>query len=90
MAGLALIIVSANTFAILQAIDGIALKRQCILVHAASAAREEKLSPFELQKELGGQISINSMLLILQGKVRVIFRVAIAASVILSRGLYRK
>jgi putative N-acetylmannosamine-6-phosphate epimerase len=48
MAGLALIIVSANTFAVLQAIDGIALKRQCILIHAASAAREEKAVAFRV------------------------------------------
>jgi hypothetical protein len=59
------------------------------LVYAASAAREEKAVAFRDTEGIRWtEISINSMLLILQGKVRVIFGVAMAASVVLCRGLY--
>jgi hypothetical protein len=52
--GFAVTIVTASTFAILQAIDGIALKRVVDTWYAAPADSEEKLVAFRVQKELDG------------------------------------
>jgi hypothetical protein len=84
--GFAVTIVTASTFAILQAIDGIALKRVVDTWYAAPADSEEKLVAFRLAEGIRWtEIGINSMFRILQGTVGVIFGLAIAASAILSR-----
>jgi hypothetical protein len=55
MAGHALRIVTTSTFAILQAVEGIALKRAVYSWYMLLLLRvKKKLSPFRLQKEFGG------------------------------------
>jgi hypothetical protein len=58
------------------------------LVYAAPAAGEEKAVAFQVAEGIWwAVISINSMLRILQGRVGVIFGVAIVVSAVLCRGL---
>jgi hypothetical protein len=91
MAGLAQVgftvaIVTASTLAILQAVDGIALKRAVDSWTAAPA--EEKTITFRVAEGIRWtEISINSIFRILQGSVAVIFGVAIATSTFLVDGL---
>jgi hypothetical protein len=65
--GFALTIMAASTFAILQAVDGIALKRAVDSWYAipptSSSSSEEKASPFELLKRLDG-LKLASIVLI--------------------------
>ena len=81
--GFAVAIVTASTLAILQAVDGIALKRAVDSWTAAPA--EEKAITFRVAEGIRWtEISINSIFRILQGSVAVIFGVAIARSTLLS------
>jgi hypothetical protein len=84
--GFAVAIVTASTLAILQAVDGIALKRAVDSWTAAPA--EEKVITFRVAEGIRWtEISINSIFHILQGNVAVIFGVAIATSTFLVDGL---
>ncbi|MDQ3852022.1 MAG: hypothetical protein M3299_04230, partial [Thermoproteota archaeon] len=85
--GLAVTILVASTFSILQGVDGIALKRAVDSWYAvAPAATEEKAIAFRVAEGIRWiEIGINSMFRILQGTVGIIFGVAIAKSAILSR-----
>jgi hypothetical protein len=84
--GFAVAIVTASTLAILQAVDGIALKRAVDSWTAAPA--EEKVITFRVAEGIRWtEISINSIFHILQGSVAVIFGVAIATSTFLVDGL---
>jgi hypothetical protein len=84
--GFAVAIVTASTLAILQAVDGIALKRAVDSWTAAPA--EEKVITFRVAEGIRWtEISINSIFHILQGSVAVIFGVAIATSIFLVDGL---
>jgi hypothetical protein len=85
--GLAVTILVASTFSILQGIDGIALKRAVDSWYAITpAASEEKAIAFRVAEGIRWiEIGINSMFRILQGTVGIIFGVAIAKSAILSR-----
>ena len=87
--GFATTIVAASTFAILQAVDGIALKVAVDTWYAippADDGEEEKAIAFRVAEGIRWtEIGINSMFRILQGTVAVIFGVAIAKSVLLSR-----
>jgi hypothetical protein len=85
--GFAVTIMAASTFAILQAVDGIALKRAVDLWYATPAASsEEKAIAFRVAEGIRWtEIGINSITRIIQGAVAIIFGVAIAKSAILSR-----
>jgi Domain of unknown function (DUF4386) len=85
--GLVAAIVTASTFAILQAVDGIALKMAVNSWYAAPAAsEEEKAIAFRVAEGIRWtEIGINSINRIMQGVVAIIFGVAIAKSAILSR-----
>jgi hypothetical protein len=77
--GLATAIVAASTFAILQAVDGIALKRA--VDSWAAAPADEKVASFRVAEGIRWiEIGINSIFHILQGSVAVIFGAAIAVS----------
>jgi len=82
--GLALTITAASTFAILQAVDGIALKRA--VDSWTAAPPEEKAAAFRVAEGIRWtEIGINSIFRILQGTVAIIFGVAIAIGAMLSR-----
>jgi hypothetical protein len=82
--GLAAAIVAACTFAILQAVDGIALKRA--VDSWAAAPADEKVAAFRVAEGIRWiEIGTNSIFRILQGSVAVIFGVAIAMSGLLHR-----
>ena len=84
--GLVLAIVTASTFAILQAVDGIALKMAVNSWYAAPVASEEKAIAFRIAEGIRWtEIGINSINRIIQGVVAIIFGVAIAKSAVLSR-----
>jgi uncharacterized protein DUF4386 len=96
--GFAVTIMAASTFAILQAVDGIALKRAVDSWHNATtpssssatttttAATEEKTIAFRVAEGIRWiEIGINSINRIIQGVVAIIFGVAIAKSALLSR-----
>jgi len=93
--GLAVTIVAASTFAILQAVEGIALKRAVDSWYAippaattttSSSSSEEKAIAFRLAEAIRWtEIGINSFNRIIQGVVAILFGVAIAKSAILSR-----
>jgi hypothetical protein len=88
--GFAVTIMAASTFAILQAVDGIALKRAVDSWYnttiASSAATEEKAIAFRVAEGIRWiEIGINSINRIIQGAVAIIFGVAIAKSALLSR-----
>jgi hypothetical protein len=77
--GLAAAIVAASTFAVLQAVDGIALKRAVDSWAAASA--DEKVATFRVAEGIRWiEIGTNSIFRILQGSVAVIFGAAIVMS----------
>jgi hypothetical protein len=77
--GLAAAIVAASTFAILQAVDGIALKRA--VDSWAGAPADEKVATFRVAEGIRWiEIGTNSIFRILQGSVAVIFGAAIAVS----------
>jgi hypothetical protein len=94
--GFAVTIIAASTFAILQAVDGIALKRAVDSWYAippadsssssSSSSSEEKAITFRVAEGIRWtEIGINSINRIIQGAVAIIFGVAIAKSAILSR-----
>jgi Domain of unknown function (DUF4386) len=86
--GLVAAIITASTYAILQAVDGIALKIAVDTWYAIppDADREEKVVAFRVAEGIRWtEIGINSYFRILQGTVGVIFGVAIAKSVLLSK-----
>jgi hypothetical protein len=80
---------TASTFAILQAVDGIALKIAVDTWYAippTADAGEEKAIAFRVAEGIRWtEIGINSYFRILQGTVGIIFGVAIAKSTVLSR-----
>ena len=83
--GFVVAIVAASTLAILQAVDGIALKR-AVDSWADAPAAEEKATTFRVAEGIRWtEIGINSIFRILQGTVAVIFGVAIVKSTLLSR-----
>jgi hypothetical protein len=82
--GLATAIIAASTFAILQAVDGIALKRA--VDSWASAPADEKVASFRVAEGIRWiEVGINSIFHILQGSVAVIFGAAIVMSGLLHR-----
>lgn len=89
--GFAVTIMAASTFAILQAVDGIALKRAVDSWYntptaSSSAATEEKAIAFRVAEGIRWiEIGINSINRIIQGAVAIIFGVAIVKSALLSR-----
>jgi hypothetical protein len=88
--GFAVTIIAASTFAILQAVDGIALKRAVDSWYnttaSSSAATEEKTIAFRVAEGIRWiEIGINSINRITQGAVAIVFGVAIAKSALLSR-----
>ena len=93
--GLAAAIIAASTFAILQAVDGIANKLADVSWYAipsssssSTAGSEEEEKPIAFRVAEGirwTEIGINSYNRMLQGTVGIIFGVAIAKSAILSR-----
>jgi Domain of unknown function (DUF4386) len=86
--GLVIAVVTASTFAILQAVDGIALKRAVDTWYAAADGEEEKAIAFRVAEGTRWiEIGINSINRILQGAATVIFGVAIAKSTLLNRGI---
>ena len=90
--GLAAAIITASTYAILQAVDGIAQKIATGSWYAippsstADSEEEEKAIAFRVAEGIRWvEIGINSYFRMLQGAVGIIFGVAIAKSAILSR-----
>ena len=85
--GFAVTIMAASTFAILQAVDGIALKKAVDSWYTtAASAAEEKAIAFRVAEGIRWtEIGINSINRIIQGAVAIIFGVAIAKSALLSR-----
>lgn len=82
--GLALAIMTASVFAVLQAVDGIAQKRA--VDSWVAAPPEEKAIPFRVAEGIRFiEYGTNSIFRILQGTVAVIFGVAIVKSKILSK-----
>jgi hypothetical protein len=83
--GFAVAIIAVSTLAILQAVDGIALK-MAVDSWAAAPAAEEKAITFRVAEGIRWtEIGTNSIVRILQGTVAVIFGVAIVKSTLLSR-----
>ena len=89
--GLAAAIITASTYAILQAVDGIAQKIAtgswyAIPPSSTAGSEEEKAIAFRVAEGIRWtEIGINSYFRILQGTVGIIFGVAIAKSALLSR-----
>jgi hypothetical protein len=87
--GLVAAIITASTYAILQAVDGIALKIAVDTWYAippAADVEEEKAIAFRVAEGIRWtEIGINSYFRILQGTVGIIFGVAIVKSAFLSR-----
>jgi Domain of unknown function (DUF4386) len=82
--GFAAAIIAASALSILQAVDGIALKRAVDSWAAAPAG--EKTAAFRVAEGIRWtEIGTNSIFRILQGTVAVIFGVAIALSTVLGR-----
>ena len=91
--GLAVAIITASTYAILQAVDGVAQKIATTSWYAippsssvAGSEEEEKAIAFRVAEGIRWtEIGINSYFRMLQGTVGIIFGVAIAKSALLSR-----
>src|ERR671923_1947659 len=85
--GLAAAIITASTYAILQAVDGIAQKISTSTWYAIPPEdSEEKAIAFRVAEGIRWtEIGINSYFRMLQGAVGIIFGVAIAKSALLSR-----
>jgi hypothetical protein len=82
--GFAIAIIAASTLSILQAVDGIALKRAVDSWVVAPA--EEKMAAFRVAEGIRWtEIGTNSMYHILQGTVAIVFGVAITLSRIVGR-----
>jgi hypothetical protein len=83
--GFAVAIIAVSTLAILQAVDGIALK-MAVDSWAAAPAAQEKAITFRVAEGIRWtEIGTNSIVRILQGTVAVIFGVAIVKSMLLRR-----
>src|SRR3712207_1140463 len=85
--GLAVAIITASTYAILQAVDGVAQKISTSTWYAIPPEdTEEKAIAFRVAEGIRWtEIGINSYFRMLQGAVGIIFGVAIAKSALLSR-----
>src|SRR3712207_3836557 len=85
--GLAVAIITASTYAILQAVDGVAQKISTSTWYAIPPEdSEEKAIAFRVAEGIRWtEIGINSYFRMLQGAVGIIFGVAIAKSALLSR-----
>jgi hypothetical protein len=89
--GLAVAIITASTYAILQAVDGIAQKIAtsswfAIPPSSTAGSEEEKAIAFRVAEGIRWtEIGINSYFRMLQGAVGIIFGVAIVKSALLSR-----
>src|SRR5919198_2972677 len=82
--GFAAAIIAASTLSILQAVDGIALKRAVDSWVVAPA--EEKMAAFRVAEGIRWtEIGTHSIYRILQGTVAIVFGIAIVKSVVLSR-----
>jgi hypothetical protein len=85
LVGFALAIITASTFAILQAVDGVALKF-AVDSWMASPEEEEKDTIFRVAEGIRWtEYGVNSVFRLLQGTVAIIFGLAIAKSIIVSR-----
>jgi hypothetical protein len=83
--GLAITIITASVFAVLQAVDGIALK-MAVDSWVAAPPTEEKAITFRVAEGIRFiEYGINSIFRIFQGTVAVIFGVAIVKSKLLSK-----
>jgi hypothetical protein len=83
--GFAFAIVTASTFAILQAVDGVALKF-AVDSWMASSNEEEKDTIFRVAEGIRWtEYGVNSVFRLLQGTVEIIFGLAIAKSIIVNR-----
>ena len=83
--GFAFAIVTASTFAILQAVDGVALKF-AVDSWMASSGQEEKDTIFRVAEGIRWtEYGVNSVFRLLQGTVAIIFGIAIAKSIIVNR-----
>ena len=82
--GFAISIIAASTLSILQAVDGIALKRavdSCVVAPA-----EEKMAAFRVAEGIRWtEVGTNSIYRILQGTVAIVFGIAITLSRIVGR-----
>ena len=82
--GFAIAIIAASTLSILQAVDGIALKRavdSCVVAPA-----EEKMAAFRVAEGIRWtEVGTNSIYRILQGTVAIVFGIAITLSRIVGR-----
>ena len=89
--GLAVAIITASTYAILQAVDGVAQKIAtsswyAIPPSSTAGSEEEKAIAFRVAEGIRWtEIGINSYFRMLQGAVGIIFGVAIAKNALLSR-----
>jgi hypothetical protein len=82
--GFAIAIIAASTFSILQAVDGIALKRAVDSWVVAPA--EEKMAAFRVAEGIRWtEIGTNSIYHILQGTAAIVFGVAITLSPVVGR-----
>jgi hypothetical protein len=82
--GFAIVIITASTFSILQAVDGIALKRA--VDSWVVAPVEEKMAAFRVAEGIRWtEIGTNSIYHILQGTAAIVFGVAIILSTIVGR-----
>ena len=83
--GLALTIITASTFAILQAVDGVALKF-AVDSWIASSEEEEKDLIFRVAEGIRWtEYGVNSVFRLLQGTVAIIFGLAISKSILVNR-----
>lgn len=84
--GLALTIITASTFAILQAVDGVALKFAVDSWMTSPGGEEEKETIFRVAEGIRWtEYGVNSVFRLLQGTVAIIFGLAIAKSIIVNR-----
>lgn len=84
--GLALTIITASTFAILQAVDGVALKFAVDSWMASSGGEEEKETIFRVAEGIRWtEYGVNSVFRLLQGTVAIVFGLAIVKSIIVNR-----
>ncbi len=85
LVGFALAIITASTFAILQAVDGVALKF-AVDSWIASPEQEERDTVFRVAEGIRWtEYGVNSVFRLLQGTVAIIFGLAIAKSILFNR-----
>ena len=86
LVGLALAIITASTFAILQAVDGVALKFAVDSWMASPEGKEEKDTIFRVAEGIRWiEYGVNSVFRLLQGTVVIVFGLVIAKSIIINR-----